>query len=107
MIPKSRFSKIIINRILENRNYRCEITGISANDCTLAVDHFVPLYNNGKSDDSNAVVVIKILNEHKNKSELIIWFCKGILKNFLCICKRVGILERAKTTIIKFIQEYS
>ena len=102
----NHFSKYIINEKLKLSNYMCSITGISHDNSSLAADHFTPKEKGGLSDFKNCIILNKILNEKKNNMQPIKWFCKTLLTNFLNICKNVGILEKCKIKMIKFIQDF-
>ena len=100
------FDKVIIEEKLKLSNYKCGITGIPQDNGDLAADHFIPKEKGGLSNFNNCVIINKILNEKKNKKMPIEWFCETILTNFMNICKNVGILEKCKTFMIKFIEDF-
>lgn len=100
------FEKNIIQKQLENSNYKCSITGLPQENGDLAADHFIPKEKGGKSTIENCVIINKILNEKKNKKMPIEWFCETLLTNFMKICKDVGILEECKEKIINFVKNF-
>ncbi len=67
---KDSFSKAVIENALKKANYKCQITGISADKSDIAVDHWNPKEKGGKSDSSNCIILNKILNEKKNNHPL-------------------------------------
>lgn len=103
---KKGFTKTIIDQALARANRRCEITGIPIEDGGIAADHFVPRESGADSSDQNCVILNKILNEKKNNTPPVEWFCENLLTNFLNICKRVG-LDDPRPKIIKFLQDYN
>ena len=104
---KDTFSTPIIEKKLEESNYKCCITGIPQDNGDLAADHFIPKEKGGLSDYNNCIIINKVLNEKKNNNLPIEWFCKTLLTNFIMICKKVGILEECKQKLIKFIQDFN
>ena len=103
---KDRFSKDLIKSALEKANFKCEITGLPASEGKLAADHWFPKEKGGKSEQSNCVILNKILNEKKNNHTPLTWFTKHLLTNFLNICQRMGNLDEIKEGLIAFIQEF-
>lgn len=103
----NHFSIDLINNKMKECNYKCELTGLSINDGNLAADHFIPKEKGGSSNSENCIIINKNLNEKKNNTMPIEWFCKSLLNNFMNICKKVGILEECRYKLIKFIQEFS
>ena len=103
---KKGFTKTIIDQALTRANRRCEITGIPLQDGGIAADHFVPRESGADSSDQNCVILNKILNEKKNNTPPVEWFCEHLLTNFLNLCKRVG-LDDPRPKIIKFLQDYN
>jgi hypothetical protein len=101
-----KFSKEIIEEKLKLANYKCSITGISEDNGKLAADHFIPKEKGGLSNYNNCIIINKILNEKKNKKMPIEWFCETLLKNFMLICKQVGIIDECKIKLIKFINDF-
>ena len=100
------FNKHIIEEKLSQSNYKCSITGIPQDNGELAADHFIPKEKGGLSNETNCVIINKIMNEKKNKKMPIEWFCETLLTNFMNICKNVGILQECKEKLINFIQEF-
>ena len=100
------FARNIIDEKLKLSNYKCCITGIPQDNGELAADHFIPKEKGGLSDETNCIIINKILNEKKNKKMPIEWFCESLLTNFMNICKRVGIIEECKQKIIKFVKDF-
>jgi hypothetical protein len=100
------FNKKIIEEKIKLSNYKCSITGIPQDNGELAADHFIPKEKGGLSNETNCIIINKILNEKKNKKMPIEWFCETLLTNFMNICKSVGILQECKEKIIKFVQEF-
>jgi 5-methylcytosine-specific restriction endonuclease McrA len=100
------FSKSIIQEKIKLSNYKCCITGIPQDNGDLAADHFIPKEKGGLSDYNNCIIINKILNEKKNKKLPIEWFCETLLRNFLNICKNVGILEECKNKMINYIKDF-
>lgn len=100
------FSKQIIDIKLKLANYKCSITGISQDNSKLAADHFIPKEKGGISNETNCIIINKLLNEKKNNKMPIEWLCETILTNFMNICKNVGILQECKDKIIKFVEDF-
>lgn len=100
------FTKAIIKKKMEETNYKCEITGLANDNGALAADHFIPKEKGGTSDETNCIILNKILNEKKNKNNPIEWFCNTLLSNFMNICKKVGIIEECKIKLLEFINNY-
>lgn len=100
------FTRSLIEQKIKDSNYKCCITGIPQDNGDLAADHFIPKEKGGLSNETNCVIINKILNEKKNKKMPIEWFCTTLLTNFLTLCKNVGILEECKEKMIAFIKEF-
>jgi hypothetical protein len=66
----------------------------------------MPKEKGGLSDETNCIIINKILNEKKNKKMPIEWFCETLLTNFMNICRSVGILKECKEKLIKFIEDF-
>ena len=102
------FSKEMIDKRLKECNYTCELTGLPNTDGGLAADHFIPKEKGGQSVETNLIIINKILNEKKNNTQPVEWFCKSILTNFLNICKKTGLLNtETKQTLIEFIENFN
>jgi hypothetical protein len=102
------FSKEMIEKKLKENSYKCELTGLPNTDGGLAADHFIPKEKGGQSVETNLIIINKILNEKKNNTPPVEWFCKSILTNFLNICKKTGLLNiDTKKTLIDFIENFN
>ena len=106
-IKNKDFSSEIKKKKLEEVNYTCQLTGITEINGKLAADHWNPKCKGGLGTIDNCVILNKHLNEQKKGKEPIKWFIDLLLTNFLNICKRTGILEKARNEIIEFTKNYN
>lgn len=106
MYKKDSFTNDQIRSRIELAGHRCEITGIPVDLCKTDADHFIPREKGGLSILENCVILSSHLNTSKNSKMPVDWFSESILRNFLHICNRVGIVEEAKSSLISFIQKF-
>lgn len=60
-----------------------------------------------KIQKKNCVIINKIINEKKNKTPPLEWFCNHLLNNFMNICEKTGMdIENVKKYLIKYINEW-
>jgi hypothetical protein len=103
----NNFPREMIEKKLKENNYKCEFTGLPNTEGGLAADHFIPKEKGGQSIETNLIIINKVLNEKKNNTPPVEWFCKSILTNFLNICKKTGILNTdTKKTLMDFIENF-
>lgn len=96
----SEMKQIILNRA----NHRCEITRVPLDESQLAIDHWNPKQGGGESKPENGVVMIKHLNEQKNNTSPVQWFCESVLTNFCNLCRRCGMdMQSVGYGIIDFL----
>lgn len=69
--------------LLEQQEYRCAISGDQLTPSNFALDHIVPLANEGSCTTENCQIVTKEINRAKNTmdQERFIAMCKRIAKN--------------------------
>ena len=104
---KTGFPKKIIKEKLQEANFKCELTGLPQEEGKLAADHWFPKEKNGENIKENCVIINKILNEKKNKTPPLEWFCGYLLNNFMNICKKTGMdIEDVKKSLINYIKEW-
>ena len=101
------FVKKDINEKLKLCNYKCELTGLPMEEGKLAADHWNPKEKGGENTKKNCVIINKIINEKKNKTPPLEWFCNHLLNNFMNICEKTGMdIENVKKYLIKYINEW-
>jgi len=104
---KSGFVRKDVKKMLKFHNYKCELTGLSIDEGKLAADHWNPKEKGGESTIKNCIIINKKINEKKNKTPPLEWFCNYLLNNFMNICKKTGMdIEHVKKYLIEYINEW-
>lgn len=104
---KGGFLKKDIKEKLKSCNYKCELTGLPMEEGKLAADHWNPKEKGGENTKKNCVIINKIINEKKNNTPPLEWFCNHLLNNFMKICRGAGMdIENVKNYLIKYINEW-
>ena len=100
------FTREILEKRIENAQYRCELTGNPITQVGANLDHFIPKEKGGQSTYENSVLLGEYLNTSKNNRMPVEWFCNTILTNFISLCNRVGLnITEVKEELIEFIQK--